>query len=139
MICKVSVSKCKRWVETRVCCCITKDIAIEFMTEAAQVANDQGVKNFLFDVRGSSNTMTPIHNYSIVHYHLEGLGLSRTTRSALLVSQGDRTHDFFELTATNIGHHWRVFDDEHAAMEWLAANAAQPDMASPSESVTPRS
>lgn len=118
---EVSISECKRWVETKVSCEIHLESALKFITAAAQVAEDHGVECFLFDVRGSSNIMSPLDDYRITRHHLPGLGFTGVSRVALLVSPGDTTHDFFEVTARNVGHIWRVFDDEQTAVEWLKA------------------
>jgi hypothetical protein len=98
------------------------DSAIEFITAAAQVAEDRGVKSFLFDMRAALNAKSPLHDYQIANHHLRGLGFGARSRVALLVSPGDDSHDFFELTAGNAGHQWRVFDDEKKATEWLGVN-----------------
>ncbi|UCD51431.1 MAG: hypothetical protein JSW27_02130 [Phycisphaerales bacterium] len=132
---EVSISSCGTWVHTCVDGPITRESALEFITEAARAADTQGLDRFLFDVRGASNVKRPLHDYEIAHDHLRKLGFSPVSRVALLVSPGDQTHDFFELTAANAGHVWKVFDDEDAATDWLRWRKAPGPSSEPSSHV----
>lgn len=131
---KVLVSECGTWVHTRVEGPITLESALEFITEAARQADTCGLDNFLFDVRGAFNAKSILHDYQIANYHLRGLGFSLASRVALLVSPGDKTHDFFELTAANAGHSWKVFEDEGVAVDWVRREKAPASSFGPEQS-----
>ncbi len=116
---EVSISDCGTWVHTCVDGPITRESALQFITEAAEKADTHHLNSFLFDVRGTLNAKGLFHDHDIVHNHLRGLGFNLASRVALLVSPGDKTHDFFELAAANAGHNWKVFGGEAAAIDWL--------------------
>jgi hypothetical protein len=120
----VSISSCGTWVHACVEGSITRESALEFMAEAARTADAHSLNRFLFDVRRAANVKRPFHDYEIANHHLRELGFTPASRVALLVSPGDTTHDFLELTAANAGHAWKVFDSEAAATAWLRRRKA---------------
>jgi hypothetical protein len=123
---EVSVSDCGRWVYTRIEGPITQRSALEFIAEAAQEADARRLNAFLFDVRRASNSKSVFEDYEIANRHLRKLGFSVASRVVLLVNPGDKTHDFFELTASNAGHLWKVFDEEETAAAWLERQRTGP-------------
>ena len=123
---EVSVSVCGTWIHTRVEGLIDMPSALDFISEAAKMADDQSLNRFLFDVRSAFNAKSPFQDYDIANKHLRKLGFTFGSTVAILVRSGDTSHEFFELTAFNAGHPWRVFDDEEAAVAWLSQPEAAP-------------
>ncbi len=120
MVYDVSISECKTWIQTTVRCPITMASTLEFLTCAAQTGVDHHINQYLFDVRESHNIKSPFHDYQIAHHHLRGLGYNQASKIAFLVTEGDASHDFFQITAANAGYYQcRVFDGEDKATSWL--------------------
>lgn len=122
---EVFVSECKNWVQATMHCQVSLKSMLDLITSAAQVADDYGLESYLFDLRGINNDRCPCDDYQIANHYLRGLGFGWGARVALLVSQGDDSHDFLELAVSNAGYSWRLFEDQQVAQDWLTAMSAQ--------------
>jgi hypothetical protein len=103
---------------------VSQASALEFITAAARKAQAHGLDCFLFDLRSAPSTKEPSHDYNIAYNHLCKLGFSPTSRVAMLVDPEDTSHQFFEVTAQNAGHPWRLFHREKDAAKWLTQQNA---------------
>lgn len=101
---------------------VTTDLARQWYADLEDRNRSLGVKRFLFDVRSASNVSSVIENYLFAYEDTVELDMSRDVRSAILVSEGDRSHDFVETTFRNAGYNVKIFTDESSAVKWLEEN-----------------
>lgn len=92
-----------------------------FSAEAHAKSQEAGIDKILFDVREAPNEASPDANYLFVEHDMDRLGLSRTTRSAILKSADDASHDEVETAMNAAGFKVRSFTDLEAAVAWLRA------------------
>lgn len=73
-------------------------------------------------MRGTPNTQSVVLNYDFAYKDLEDMHVDRGTKSAVLVSPGDDSHDFVMIAIRNAGFNGRKFTDEAAAIAWLESD-----------------
>lgn len=68
-----------------------------------------------------------LQTFRYVHaYHdPDNLYLIKDIRSAILVSEGDQSHNFIETTFQNAGLCVKIFTDESVAVKWLEESVNQ--------------
>lgn len=103
-------------------CDFTIDVARKWSVEIAAMGRQMNIRRFLFDVRAARNACTVADNYDAAYRDPDELDLPKDIRSAILVSEGDHSHDFVETTYLNAGYDVRLFVDESAAINWLCGS-----------------
>ena len=98
---------------------VTSAIAAKFGREAEDFGNNTGVDRYLFDLRGARNIETVSGNFDFAYEKLPETNLSRTSRSAMLSSPEDSSHDFVETLLRNSGYKVRMFKEKQLAVAWL--------------------
>lgn len=98
---------------------MSSDIGRQSGVAAAQLANERNIKNFMFDVRSAPNVQSVIDDYTFAYEEMAALGFPSGSRSALLISSDDKSHDFIETAFRNAGYLVRIFTDESLAISWL--------------------
>jgi hypothetical protein len=68
------------------------------------------------------NVSSVSKNYDLGYGDLEGLGVARGPKAAVLVAAEDESHDFALLVIRNSGFNARKFTDETSAIMWLEAD-----------------
>lgn len=119
---QIELSDDGKYIRIRISGEMTVELAHEFSAKLQEMSRQTGVKRFLFDSRGAQNASSMLENYSFAYRDSEALGLERNVRSAILVSHGDKSHNFIEITMRNAGFNVRLFTSEAMAVEWLEAN-----------------
>jgi hypothetical protein len=92
-----------------------RDLAIASMKEAKK----HDIKNYLYDMTGTPNIASTTENYHYAYEEMSEIGLDRNSRTAILVREGDNSHDFFETVARNAGFNVKIFTDTAEAEAWL--------------------
>lgn len=105
---------------------ITQPFAIEFSTRLVQVGAERGVWSFLIDVRGTRSVSSDVEKYNFAYRRADDIKVPRSGDFALVKDPEDRSFDFLELVMANAGFQVAMFDDEQAAVEWLAARRDHP-------------
>jgi hypothetical protein len=118
MAIEISVAESGKYLVSRVTGEINSDIARELGAQTERVARETGISNRLVDLRDTPNTQSVASNYDFAYKELEEI-VDRSTKSAVLVSPGDDSHDFVMLAVRNAGFNGRKFTDEEAAIAWL--------------------
>ncbi len=109
--------------EKYIICCVSGemdiDIAKQFTIDMNELSHETRIKRFLVDVRKAPNVSDMFDNYKFAYKDMNELDLQRDVRSAILVSTGDKSHDFVGIVSRNAGYNVRVFDNGQAAIAWL--------------------
>ena len=85
------------------------DQAKLFAEEAGKLALETGCRRLLFDVRNARNTSDIFQNYDFAFDAGDHLIHQSDTRTAILVSPEDDSHDFMETVMSRAGYTTRVF------------------------------
>lgn len=115
----IKLSKNKKFLEVKVMCQINKDIARQWSADVAKKSRELDIRRFLFDVRSAQNVGTVMEQYTFAYQDSEELNLPKDVRSAILISETDRSHDFVETSFKNVGFDVRIFTDKSSAVKWL--------------------
>lgn len=118
----IELSENQKFFRVRVKGQVTTDLARQWSVDLAERNRSLGIKGLLFDVRSANNVSSIIENYLFTYEGSVSLDMSRNIRSAILVSEEDRSHDFIEITFRNAGYNVRIFTDESVAVKWLEEN-----------------
>lgn len=101
----------------------TIDIAKQWSVELSDMGRQMNIKRFLFDVRMARNACSILENYNHAYHDPDNLHLLKDIRSAILVDEGDQSHNFVETTFLNAGLNIKIFTDESVAVKWLEESA----------------
>lgn len=118
---------------TYICIVASGDITLETARNFAGQAIAQGkrlnVGCYLVDVRAGKNISTTTQKYLFAYEDMSRMGFSRSDCVAVLVRQGDTSHDFIETVFQNAGYKCRIFNEEDAAVGWIRKTraASEPD------------
>ena len=121
----IELSENRNFFRVRVKGQVTTDLARQWNADLEERNRSLGIKRFLFDVRSASNVSSIIENYLFAYEDTVKLDMSRNVRSAILISEGDQSHDFIETAFRNAGYNVRIFNDESSAVKWLGENIAE--------------
>jgi hypothetical protein len=99
----------------------TRDLSFEVALRAKKLGELLGLRRVFFDLRRSPNVESVLSNYEFVHRDMPPAGFDRSARIAILVAQGDHSHDFVETAMVNAGYVVRIFRDEAQVVPWLMA------------------
>ncbi|MCZ7557209.1 MAG: STAS/SEC14 domain-containing protein [Bacteroidia bacterium] len=98
---------------------ITREFAGRYSVASKALADQHGLKRFLFDLRGARNVESTIQNYQYAYTDMPRFELDRLSRAAIIRDVDDHSHDFIELVARNAGYNVRIFVSEDTAIAWL--------------------
>ena len=115
----IKLSENKKFLEVKVKGQINKDIARQWSADIAKKSRELDIRSFLFDVRSAQNVATVMEQYTFAYQDSEKLNLLKDVRSAILISETDRSHDFVETSFKNAGYDVRIFTDKLSAVKWL--------------------
>ena len=115
----IKLSKNKKFLEVKVKGQINKDIARQWSADIAKKSRELDIRSFLFDVRSAQNVATVMEQYTFAYQDSEELNLPKDVRSAILIGETDRSHDFVETSFKNAGFDVRIFTDKSSAVKWL--------------------
>ena len=91
----------------------------EFAGKAIEDARQHKINSFLVDVRGIENVASTLEQYMFGYEDVKKFGLNKNSKIAILVDEGDKSHDFIETVFMNAGYHCCLFRDEDAAIKWF--------------------
>ncbi len=117
----IALSEDKKFLIMRAKGDFTIDIARQWSAEITERSLELNIQGFLFDVRLARNACSVLENYNHAFRDSDNLHLIKKVRSAILISEDDRSHDFVETTFRNAGFNVKIFTDESAAVKWLQA------------------
>lgn len=121
-IVEITASESGKYVHCRVLVPITTEIARQMPQEIQQFCDQVGIQSRLVDVREVRNVSSVSKNYDLGYGDLEGLGVTRAPKAAILTTAGDDSHDFAVLVIQNSGFNARKFTDEAGAITWLESD-----------------
>ena len=99
---------------------INRKTAIQQILAAQSLGRKLGINRYLVDVTEARNTDSTINIYDLAYNDLRKIkGIDRLAHIALLVSPGDRSHNFYETVARNTGLNVKVFNDLELAKLFL--------------------
>ena len=101
----------------------TIDIARQWSVELSEMGRQMNIKRFLFDVRTARNACSVLESYNHAYFDPDNLHLIKDIRSAILIGEGDQSHNFVETTFRNAGLNIKIFTDESVAVKWLEEGA----------------
>ncbi len=116
---KVTIDKDEGFVRITVYEPITAKLEQEFAGEAIAVAKKNDLLRYLVDVRAVPNIANTVDQYTLPYEDVAPLGLSRSSRIAVLVEENDTSHNFIETVFRNAGYNCQLFVDEDEARNWL--------------------
>lgn len=99
------------------------DLNATGMRAISEAARDrsaaEGMDRFLFDLRAARNVESISASYQYAYRDMPAMQISRSARSAVLVSPGDHSHDFMETLCRNAGYNVSIFTNANEAVAWL--------------------
>lgn len=101
---------------------VTTDLARRWYEDLLEKNRSLEITRFLYDVRTVNNVSSVIENYLFAYEDTTLLDMPRDIRSAMLVGEGDHSHDFVETAFQNAGYNVKIFTDESSAVKWLEEN-----------------
>lgn len=116
---EISLAKSEKYIIVRVTANITRKLAVQFSQAAYRFGAESNLDRYLFDVRGVKNVESVFSNYEYVNQDKVQLAFARPVRAAILVTEGDRSHDFTVTVNRNAGFNFRLFIAEEEALAWL--------------------
>lgn len=118
---EISLAEDSKFIRIRVFEAINGEMEREFAGKAITEAKQRNIRQFLVDVRGTTNVASSFQQYLFGYKDMEELGLPRNSKIAVLTDENDRTHDFVETVFINAGYNCHLFREEKAAIEWLVS------------------
>ena len=73
---------------------MTTEVALRSSPELMQLASENNIKKFLFDMRKSANIQSVADNYFFANKHIQTFDFPRNSVSAFLTRPDDNSHDF---------------------------------------------
>lgn len=116
---EVSIAQNKAYILIKLFVAMTSEIGRQCGDEATRLGKEQNINTFLFDLRQSPNVQDVLKNYTFAYKDMEAFGFPRASKSALLVAEGDKSHEFIETVFRNAGYDVRNFSSEASAISWL--------------------
>ena len=117
---EISVPDRKMYLRIRVNEPVTAKLLKDFISEAAEKANECRIDNFLFDLSCTQDRTAPSDHYQMVYNESKKLGFKPGSKHALVVSQENMVdYSFVETVLINAGYQSKMFTDELSAIEWL--------------------
>jgi isopentenyldiphosphate isomerase len=119
MINKIKTSDNNKYIIVQVNENMTRVLAERLGFEAIQLGNTKNITRFLYDLRNSRNTESINVNYIFANQDMKRLETNPNNMIAMLISAGDKSHDFIETVLRNAGYNVRIFEVETDAIAWL--------------------
>jgi hypothetical protein len=101
---------------------MTTEVALRSSPELMQLASENNIKKFLFDMRKSANIQSVADNYFFANKHIQTFDFPRNSVSAFLTRPDDNSHDFITTAFINAGYRVEKFTDKKEAVKWLTAD-----------------
>jgi len=99
---------------------INRKIAMQQNLQAHALGRRLGINRYLVDMTEARNTDTTLDQYQFAYKDMhETPGIDVKARVAVVVAQGDHSHDFIETVARNSGLNVKMFTERVAAMAFL--------------------
>ena len=117
----LSVSPDGAFIEMKIVGTIARESALEQNRAAHALGQETGIDAYLVDATEARNVDSPVDDYEFAHDDMTAPPFSRTARVAVLVSPGDRSHDFVETVLRNAGLDVTLFVDRAVAEAHLRA------------------
>ena len=115
----LTVSDDGTYLEIRVFRPITGEMARRFAGDAIKEGHKRDIRRFLVDARGNRNVSSVIEQYRLGNEDMAQFELHRLSKIAVVVDEGDTSHDFVETVFRNAGYACSMFSDKFAALGWL--------------------
>lgn len=119
MSCEITASEDGRYILLEVVGEINRRTAMAQNLKAHALGRELGIRRYLVDVTRARNTDTALDDYEFAHRDMQTDGIDVGARVAVLVSPGDRSHEFVETVARNAGMNVRNFEDRDQALRFL--------------------
>lgn len=119
MINKIIISDNNKYIIVQVNENMTRILAERLGFEAVQLGSSKNITRFLYDLRNSRNTESINVNYIFANQDMKRLETNPNNMIAMLISAGDKSHDFIETVLRNAGYNVRIFEIESEAITWL--------------------
>ena len=119
MINKIKISDNNKYIIVQVNENMTRTLAERLGFEAIQLGNTKNITRFLYDLRNSRNTESININYIFANQDMKRLETNPNNMIAMLISPGDKSHDFIETVLRNAGYNVRIIEVESEAITWL--------------------
>lgn len=98
---------------------MTSEIGRRSAPEMIRLAKEHNIHKYLIDVRIAPNLQSVTKNYSFAYKELPEIAFPKASITAFLISEGDTSHEFSELTFKNAGYVVQSFTCEDQALRWL--------------------
>jgi len=119
MINKIKISDNNKYIIVQVNENMTRALAERLGFEAIQLGNTKNITRFLYDLRNSRNTESINVNYIFANQDMKRLETNPNNMIAMLISPGDKSHDFIETVLRNAGYNVKLLEVESEAIVWL--------------------
>lgn len=118
----VGISENKKYVTAKVVDEINRKVAMAYAIEANKLMREYGIKKILLDATEAVNTDSTVEQYEFSYKEMKTPEIDLTAIVAMVVSEGDHSHDFIETTSLNAGINARIFNTFEEALAFLEEN-----------------
>ena len=89
-------------------------------TDDVKEALAYNINNFLIDLTDAVNKSDLLTQHQYAYEDFKRLGVDIKSKIALLIKDGEHSHDFIETVLINAGYTCKRFNNEQDAINWLA-------------------
>ncbi|MGD8588874.1 MAG: hypothetical protein PVG22_08605 [Chromatiales bacterium] len=101
---------------------ITRKVAMQQNLQAHALGKRLGIDRYLVDMTEARNTDTTLDQYQFAYKDMqETPGIDTNARVAVVIAEGDHSHDFIETVAINAGLNVKLFTERDQAIAFLHA------------------
>ena len=119
---QIAVSENNNYIIIKYLVPMTTNIALISGPELLQIAKENEINRFLFDMRESNNEQSVTDNYIFANEKIQTFEYPRNSIAAFLINPDDHSHDFITTVFQNAGYILSQFTSEDEAVNWLNKN-----------------
>jgi hypothetical protein len=99
---------------------VNRNSAMQQNLQAHALGKQLGINRYLVDMTEARNTDTTLDQYQFAYKDMhETPGIDTRARVAVVVTEGDHSHDFIETVARNSGLNVKLFTERTQAISFL--------------------
>ncbi len=120
MECNICISEDRNYILLKVTGSFTAQSFMKFIVEAHTLGREMDIHCYLVDVTKARNIDSALGSYKFACQDMKSTpGIDRLAKVAGLISPGDHSHDFAQITSTNAGMFLKLFTDITEARNYL--------------------
>lgn len=98
---------------------VTRELHVEIAGVSIPTGKREGVTRYLVDNSRVRYVAEPFDQFQVAYEEMDSFELEKGSKTAVLVSPGDISHDFMKLLFNRAGFECETFTSEEEAINWL--------------------